>query len=76
MSPRQRTRKETVAGTVATSPNRAFPRLKIPAPDRGHLPLGGDFIVGRDGRLVHVFRSTDPDHRPTVDELLDAVARA
>lgn len=38
--------------------------------------LGGDFVVGRDGRLVYEFRSADPDDRPTVDELLRAVRDA
>ncbi len=38
--------------------------------------LGGDFVIGRDGRLVYVFRSKGPDERPTVDDLLAAVARA
>jgi len=38
--------------------------------------LGGDFVIGRDGRLVYVFRSKGPDERPSVDDLLDAVRRA
>ena len=39
------------------------------------LQLGGDFVVGRGGRLVYSFRSTDPDDRPTVDDLVRAVSR-
>jgi peroxiredoxin len=46
-------------------------RFKRPTQDT--LQLGGDFVVGRDGRLAYVFRSEDPDDRPTVDELLAAV---
>jgi peroxiredoxin len=45
-------------------------------PQRPHedlLQLGGDFVVGRDGRLVYGFRSRSPDQRPAVDELLEAV---
>ena len=40
------------------------------------LQLGGDFVVGPDGRLVYVFRSTGPSDRPTVDELITAVREA
>ena len=52
---------------------------------RGHRPqlphedllqLGGDFVVGRDGRLVYAFRSRSPDERPAVDDLLEAVRAA
>ena len=38
--------------------------------------LGGDFVVGRDGRLIYVYRSRAPDDRPPVDELVAAVRRA
>jgi hypothetical protein len=38
--------------------------------------LGGDFVVGRDGRVAYAFRSTDPDDRPPVDDLIAAVRRA
>ncbi len=40
------------------------------------LQLGGDVVVGADGRVVEVFRPPDPDARPSVDELLAALARA
>jgi peroxiredoxin len=46
-------------------------RLQRPTEDTWQL--GGDFVVGRDGRLVYVFRSKDPDDRPAVDDLLVAV---
>ena len=45
-------------------------------PTENTSQLGGDFVVGRDGRLVYVFRSKGPDERPSVDDLLDAVRRA
>ncbi|MGH9156285.1 MAG: AhpC/TSA family protein [Acidimicrobiales bacterium] len=40
------------------------------------LQLGGDFVVGRDGRLVYAFRSADPADRPAVDDLIAAVRHA
>ena len=40
------------------------------------LQLGGDFVVGRDGRLMYGFRSADPDDRPSVDDLTAALRRA
>ncbi|WP_436792878.1 AhpC/TSA family protein [Actinospongicola halichondriae] len=46
-------------------------RFRRPVEDT--LQLGGDVVVGRDGRVAYVFRSTDPDDRPGVDELLAAV---
>lgn len=49
-------------------------RFRRPIEDT--LQLGGDFVVGRDGRLVYTFASADPDDRPTFDELLAAVRRA
>jgi hypothetical protein len=40
------------------------------------LQLGGDFVVGRHGRLVYVYRSTGPADRPPVDDLVAAVRGA
>jgi len=40
------------------------------------LQLGGDFVIGADGTLVHGHWSEGPDDRPTVDELIVAVAAA
>ena len=37
--------------------------------------LGGDFVVGPDGVLTWGFWGQGPDDRPSVDELVDAVAR-
>ena len=45
-------------------------RFRRPVEDT--LQLGGDFVVGRDGRLLYCFRSADPDDRPPVDELIAA----
>ena len=42
-------------------------------PTEDTLQLGGDFVVGRDGRLALAFRSTGPDDRPSVDDLIAAV---
>ena len=36
------------------------------------LQTGGDFLVGRDRRLVWVYASLDPTDRPTVEQLLQA----
>lgn len=50
---------------------RAGRRLQRPTADT--LQLGGDVVVGRDGRIAYVFRSTDPDDRPSVDQIVTAV---
>ena len=42
-------------------------------PSEDTLQLGGDFVVGRDGRLVYAFRSKGPDDRPGVDDLIRVV---
>lgn len=49
---------------------------KVQKPTEDTSQLGGDFVIGRDGRLAYAFRSKGPDERPSVDELLDAVRRA
>lgn len=49
-------------------------RLHRPTEDT--LQLGGDFVIGRDGRLVYVFRSKGPSDRPPVADLVAAVRRA
>lgn len=46
-------------------------RLRRPTEDT--LQLGGDVIVGRDGRVAYVYRSRDPDDRPGVDDLVSVV---
>jgi hypothetical protein len=47
-------------------------RLTRPAEDTRQL--GADAVVGRDGRLGRVWLPHGPDHRPHVDELVEAVA--
>lgn len=47
-----------------------------PMPRSSSPPCPGDFVVGRDGRVVYAFRSTNPDDRPPVDDLIAAVRRA
>ena len=49
---------------------------RVEKPSEDTSQLGGDFVVGRDGRLLLVFRSKGPDERPSVDELVEAVRRA
>jgi AhpC/TSA antioxidant enzyme len=49
-------------------------RLQWPTQDTRQL--GGDFVVGPDGRLSYAHRQTRPDDRPTVDALLTAVRAA
>jgi peroxiredoxin len=46
-------------------------RFRRPSEDT--LQLGGDFVVGRDGRIAYAFYSDDPDDRPPVDDLVAAV---
>lgn len=46
-----------------------------PRPHDDTLQLGGDFVVGADGRLLLVFRSSGPSDRPAVDDLIEAVDR-
>lgn len=60
---------------------RAYARLlragrRFQRPTEDTLQLGGDVVVDRDGRISYVFRSSDPDDRPPVDELIDAVGRS
>ncbi len=49
-------------------------RLGLPTEDT--LQLGGDFVVGSDGRLAYVHRSNGPADRPPVDDLVAAVRRS
>ena len=37
------------------------------------LQLGGDFVIGQDGRLSATFRPDSPDTRPTPAELFQAI---
>jgi AhpC/TSA antioxidant enzyme len=59
---------------------RAYGRLlrrgrRLQRPTEDTLQLGGDFVVGPDGRLAYTYRSRVPDDRPPIDELVDAVRR-
>jgi hypothetical protein len=49
-------------------------RLQRPTQDTRQL--GGDFVVGPDGRLSYAYRQARPEDRPTVDALLTAVRGA
>lgn len=44
-------------------------------PQQDTLQLGGDAVVGADGRLCWIFRSRGPEDRPAVSELLAALRR-
>lgn len=60
---------------------RAYARLlragrRFERPTEDTLQLGGDVVVDRDGTISYLFRSSDPDDRPPVAELLDAVRRS
>ena len=59
---------------------RAYVRLlragrSFQRPTEDTRQLGGDVVVDREGRLAYVFRSSDPDDRPPVDDLVAAVHR-
>ncbi len=63
-----------------TATLRAYARLlrkgaRLQRPKEDIAQLGGDFVVDREGRLAYVFRSKGPADRPSVDELVVAVAR-
>ncbi len=45
-------------------------------PSEDTLQLGGDFVIAPDGTLAYGFWGEGPDDRPSVDTLIDAVARA
>ena len=49
--------------------------LPRPAHEDVHQ-LGGDFVIDASGGITYEYRSSDPTDRPSVDELLEAVARA
>lgn len=60
---------------------RAYARLlragrRLHRPTEDTLQLGGDVVVDRVGTISYLFRSADPDDRPSVDDLLDAVRRS
>ena len=46
---------------------------KMPYKDADLAQLGGDFVIGPDGRVAYAYTSTRPDDRPPVDDLLDAL---
>jgi hypothetical protein len=47
-----------------------------PYPGDDLLQLGGDFVIGPDGRLAFAFRGEDPGKRPAAEVIVDAVRRA
>ena len=49
--------------------------LPRPAHEDVHQ-LGGDFVLDTSGRIIYSYRSHDPTDRPSVDELIQAVAKS
>lgn len=54
---------------------RAEGRSRLARPTEDTLQLGGDFVIGPDGRLRYGYWGTGPDDRPSVDELIEAIGR-
>lgn len=48
---------------------------RLHRPTEDPLQLGGDFLVGPDGRLAWGFWSEGPDHRPGVEEIVRQIER-
>ncbi|MEL6984092.1 MAG: AhpC/TSA family protein, partial [Actinomycetota bacterium] len=63
-------------GTMATYARllRRGRRLRRPTEDTRQL--GGDVVIGPDGKLASIFRPRSPDERPTVQQLIEAVTDA
>lgn len=49
---------------------------RVERPTEDTLQLGGDVVVGRDGRVSYLYRSRAPTDRPPLDELVAAVREA
>jgi len=49
---------------------------RLRAPTQDTRQLGGDFVIGPDGRLAQGFWPSSPDGRPPIDALIDAVNAA
>ena len=47
--------------------------VRMPVAGEDVLQLGGDFVLGRDRRVVFAHPSRAATDRPTVDQILDAV---
>ena len=63
-------------GTILAYASLVRRGAKLRKPPEDPMQLGGDFVVGRDGRLVYVYRSKGPSDRPRVEELVAATRRA
>lgn len=49
---------------------------RLARPTEDTRQLGGDVVIGPDGRLARAFRPRSPDQRPPLSDLVDAVARS
>ncbi len=63
-------------GTLVTYARLLGQGRQLRRPTEDTRQLGGDVVIGPDGTLAAVFRPRSPDTRPTVEELIDAVAAA
>jgi hypothetical protein len=48
-------------------------RLIRSAADQDVRQRGGDFVIGRDGRLTMAYASDDPADRPSIDQIIAAI---
>ncbi len=63
-------------GTLVTYARLLGRGRQLRRPTEDTRQLGGDVVIGPDGTLAAIFRPRSPDTRPTVEELIDAVAAA
>lgn len=63
-------------GTIAAYAGLLRRGRRLGRPTEDTRQLGGDLVIAPDGTLAAIFRPRSPDHRPTVDQLVDAVTEA
>ncbi len=68
-----RSRLRLPVAVLADEDRSAYEAYGLHPTDDETLQLGGDLVVGRDGRLHYVHRSTGPGDWPPVDSLIAAV---
>ena len=50
-------------------------KLKMPQKNDDLYQLGGDFIIGKNGKIIFSHLSQGPEDRPSVDALLSALKK-